>query len=128
MVLTVVAGMSGIVAATVPFYPRLTLVANQPSAVEDPRASSFTLTNTGNVSLQDVGIGIRICNFRTQKRSYFVAPSPCNSSNTGVIELDQFQHHLLSQDEPWTFFLSDAILITTSSNDPIAFEEIEIIV
>lgn len=113
--LLAVATLISVPAAVFTFYPRMTV---SPSGLFDDSnayTETFTISNIGFLSFQNVSVGIGICSIKTVDGSFSVYPNGCPNDTAHLLISGgpSWDTPEIRQDEPFSIVLSDALNIPT---------------
>jgi len=89
-----------VIAAVEGFWPRVSISSKDPVNTSLPFSVSFTLTNTGFVTLYDAGVRIALGEIVAEPQSF--NPPQHFELGSGGFTRPEWQHHILTRDEPWT--------------------------
>jgi hypothetical protein len=94
-----IATPAGLFLALIVFWPRPTIDLAQPSDPQNPYSASFTVTNnTPLVPLEDVTVGVGICQSVTEPIP-FNYDYHCDTDRLTMISFTEWQHQYISADQ-----------------------------
>jgi hypothetical protein len=115
--LGVAATFLGAAAAAVTFLPKMTMSASGLFDESNAYSETFTLANTGIITLSDLELTIEICSIETEKHDFFVTGTIDDKGRCGVPRLrlgdPRWGKHTVGPDETFAITLSDGMTVAT---------------